>query len=123
MDNLKKIAQKIISTKNLVVASMVGVYIALSTSPAFASGFKLNGNASAETIGNTAISKTEGVLRIVGGVCIVLSLAIAAIGLITTRNRPDKRQEIISGIGWILVGGFMLGSLMVLSTFVFNIGK
>lgn len=122
MNRIKRIKKKFFSIKTAVTTAITGTFCALMTVPAFAATFTLNGSASAEEIGNKAINKTQATFRIIGGVCIVVSLAIAAIGLMTARNRPEKRQQILEHIGWICGGSFILGILTVISTFVFNIG-
>lgn len=118
----KKCISKILKFNN----ALAGVFlISLINHPilAKASGFSLDGGASAETIGDSLINKIKIPLRIFGGVAILIAIATVGFGFIMNSGKIEKRNEIMSKIPWIAGGSFILGSLTIVASFLYGLGS
>nr|WP_243137636.1 hypothetical protein [Desulfofundulus thermobenzoicus] len=59
----------------------------------------------------------------VGGALLFLSVCVAAIELIMSRGRPEKRAETMSGLLYVAIGGILLGGALFFAGVFFGIGK
>ncbi|ARC83108.1 hypothetical protein U732_36 [Clostridium argentinense CDC 2741] len=87
----------------------------------YAASFSLDKSTTADQIGNSLIEKVQVPLRVFGGVAIVFSLACVAFLMMSKKS--DKRTEAMERLPWIAGGSFFLGSLTLIASFFYGLGK
>ena len=83
--------------------------------------FTLDSKVSANELGNQAVSKFTVPIRVIGGLFIVFAIAAVAFGLILSSKKPEERSAIMSRMPWIAGGSALLGSLVLVAQYIFNI--
>lgn len=62
-----------------------------------------------------------GVIQPLGAFVIFLAICFAGFKLILTANKPQERAEVLASLPYIVGGGILLGSVMLLSGFIIGL--
>ncbi len=92
----------------------------LSVDPAFANSIPTH---TPDTFMKKLLDLVQNVAMPLGSIIFFACIIVAGIQLMWFRNRPDARADTVAGLGYVLLGGIILGAALFLAGALIGVGK